>query len=232
MAKAVFELDKPFKIELDDTIDNTTKIPVILLADVSASMEGKPIQELGDAIQTFLEVIADDDYARPSVELSIATFSHLVKVIHDFSFVDDIYFQNDLEVEAETNMALAVEHGIDALQAKIQEYKQQGVLYKAPLLILITDGYPSDDITSVAKRCSNLVDRKKLTFLGVGVGDDVKMQDLKRFNPNGNVVKSPTFEDLKEVLVWVSYQLSAASQTSPDEEVQSHAELDPKFKLY
>jgi len=227
-----FDLDKPFKIELNDTVDNTTKIPVILLADVSASMVGSPLQEQGDAIQTFIEVIADDDYARPSVELSIITFSHLIKVIHDFSFVDDIYFENNFEVEAETNMAKAVDYSIDALEAKIKEFKEEGVLYKAPLLLLITDGVASDDITNAAKRCAALVARRKLNFLGIGVGDKANMQELKRFNPNGQVIKSPTFEDLKEVLIWVSYALSAASQAGPDEEVENHAELDPKFKLF
>ncbi len=227
-----FDLDKPFKIELNDTVDNTTKIPVILLADISASMMGLPLQEQGDAIQTFIEVIGDDDYARPSVELSVVTFSHLVKVIHDFSFVDDIYFENNFEVEAETNMAKAVNYSIDALEAKIKEYKEEGFLYRAPLLILITDGVASDDITDAAKRCADLVARRKLNFLGIGVGDKANMQELKRFNPNGKAINSPTFEDLKEVLVWVSYALSAASQAGPDEEVENHAELDPKFKLF
>jgi len=227
-----FDLDKPFKIELNDTVDNTTKNPVILLADISVSMKGLALQEQGDAIQTFIEVIADDDYTRPCVELSIITFSHLVKVIHDFSFVDDIYFKNNFEAEAETNMAKAVDYGIDALEAKIKEYKEEGFLYRAPLLVLITDGVPSDDITDAAKRCADLVARRKLNFLGIGVGDKADMRELKRFNPNGKVLKSPTFEDLKEVLIWVSYALSAASQAGPDEEVEIHAELESKFKWY
>jgi len=232
MAKATLNLDKPFKIELDDTVDNTTKIPVVVLADVSYSMEGAPLQELSDALQTFLEVLEDDDYARTSVELSIATFSNDVKVIHDYSFVEDIYFENNLQAENMTYMGKAVNFAIDSLQAKLKEYKEKGILYKAPLLILITDGIPSDNTIDAANRCTDLVARRKLTFLGIGVGDDADMQELKRFNPNGNVLKSPTFEVLKELLVWVSYSLSAASQAGPGEEVENHVELDPKFKLF
>ena len=232
MAKAILNLDKPFKIELDDTVDNTTKIPVVVLADVSYSMEGAPLQELSDALQTFLEVLEDDDYARTSVELSIATFSNDVKVIHDYSFVEDIYFENNLQAENMTYMGKAVDYGIDSIQAKLKEYKVKGILYKAPLLILITDGIPSDNTIDAANRCTDLVARRKLTFLGIGVGDDADMQELKRFNPNGNVLKSPTFEDLKELLVWVSYSLSAESQAGPGEAVENHVELDPKFKLF
>jgi uncharacterized protein YegL len=232
MAKATLNLDKSFKIELDDTVDNTTLIPVNVLADVSYSMEGTPLQEQGDAIQTFIETLEADDYTRASIELSIMTFSNDVKVIHDYSFVEDIYFENNLQAENMTYMAKAVDYGIDSLQVKIQEYKEKGILYKAPLLVLITDGIPSDDITAAANRCADLVARRKLTFLGIGVGDDADMQELKRFNPNGNVLKSPTFEDLKELLVWVSYSLSAASQAGPGEEVENHVELDPKFKLF
>ena len=213
-------------------MDNTTKIPVVFLADVSYSMEGAPLQELSDALQTFLEVLEDDDYARTSVELSIATFSNDVQVIHDYSFVEDIYFENNLQAENMTYMGKAVNFAIDSLQAKLKEYKEKGILYKAPLLVLITDGMPSDDTTAATNRSADLVARRKLTFLGIGVGDDADMQELKRFNPNGNVIKSPTFEDLKELLVWVSYSLSAASQAGPGEEVENHVELDPKFKLF
>jgi len=232
MAKATLNLDKPFKVDLEDMVDNTSLIPVNVLADVSYSMEGEPLQEQGDAIQTFIEALEADDYTRASIELSITTFSNDVKVVHDYSFVEDIYFENNLQAENMTYMAKAVDHGINSLQAKLQEYKGKGILYKAPLLVLITDGISTDDITTSANRCADLVARKKLTFLGIGVGDDADMDELKRFNPNGKVLKSPTFEDLKELLVWVSYSLSAASQAGPGEEVENHVELDPKFKLF
>ena len=232
MAKATLNLDKPFKIELDDTVDNTTKIPVILMKDKSGSMAGKAIQEQADAVQTFIEALEDDDYARTSVELSIVAFNESVEVIHDFSAVDNIYIENNLVAEGLTYMGKAVNYGIDSLLTKIREYKSKGILYRAPLLVLISDGIPSDDITAATERNTDLISRGKLTFLGIGVGDNADMQELKRFNPNGNVVKSPTFEDLKELLVWVSYSLSAASQAGPGEEVENHVELDPKFKLF
>jgi len=230
MAKARF--DKPFTIKLDDTIDNTTKIIVIIMLDVSYSMQGASLQELMDAVQTFLETLADDDYTRPCVELLIMTFSDDVKVIHDFSFVDDIYFEQNLEVENMTNMGKAVDFCLDSIHAKREEYKREGTITKVPLAVCITDGVPSDDITNAAKRCTDLIDRGKLKFLGIGTGDNADMSELKRFNPNGKVIKSPTHNDLKELLVWVSDSLSQASQTAPGEEVQNHAELDSKFTLY
>jgi len=232
MAKATLNLDKAFKIELDDTVDNTTKIPVIISGDVSGSMIDKPLKQLGDSIQTTLEYLSDNDYTRTSVELSLIAFNELVKVVQDFSPVDDIYFENNLKAEGLTYMGKAVNFAIDSLQAKLQEYKSKGSLYKAPLLILITDGIPSDDITAAANRCADLVARRKLTFLGIGVGDHADMNELKRFNPKGRVIKAPSFDDLEELLIWVSYQLSATSQAGPGEEVQSNVELDPKFKLF
>lgn len=232
MAKAKLNLDKPFKVELSDMVDDTTKIPVVVSADVSYSMQGAPLQEQGDAIQTFVETLLDDDYARPCVELSIMTFSDDVKVIQDYDLVDNIYFENNLEVENMTNMGKGVNIAIDSLESKLQSYKAEGTNYKAPLLLVITDGVPSDDITDAAKRCAELIAKQKLSFMGIGVGDGVDMSQLKRFNPNGKVVQSPTHDDLKELLVWVSYALSEASKTAPGEEVQNHAELDPKFKLF
>jgi uncharacterized protein YegL len=228
--KTKYDLDKPFNIELDDTVDNTTKVPVVMLLDVSASMYGEAIKELNSSVQTFIEVLGDDDYARTSVELSIVTFSTNINVIHDYSFVDDIYFENDLEVENNTNMGKAVNYALDSIQSKLKEYNKDGILYKAPLLLIITDGESSDDIKSASNRSADLITKKKLTFMGIGVGKNVNMNELKRFNPNGNVVLSPKHEDLAELLKWVSYQLSSAVSENY-EEAQAN-ELDTKFQLY
>ena len=232
MAKAELNLDKPFKIKLDDTIDNTTKIIVVLMLDVSWSMNGASLQELMDAVQTFIEALLDDDYARPCIELQIVTFSDDVKVIHDFSFVDDIYFEQNLEVENSTNMGKAVDFCLDSIQSKREEYKRNGTNTKVPLAVMITDGEPSDDITDATKRTTDLIDKGKLKFLGIGTGDKANMKELKRFNPHGKVVKSPTHDDLKELLEWVSDSLSKATQVEQGEKVQNNAELDSKFELY
>ncbi len=232
MAKAELNLDKPFTIKLDDTVDNTTKIIVILMLDISYSMKGASLQELMDAVQTFIEALLDDDYARPCIELLIMTFSDDVKVIHDFSFVDDIYFEQNLEVENMTNMGKAVDFCLDTIHSKREEYIRDDIDTKVPLAVLITDGEPSDDTTDAAKRSTDLIAKDELKFLGIGIGDKANMKELKRFNPNGKVIKSPTHDDLKELLVWVSDSLSKATQAAPGEKVQNSAELDPKFKLY
>ncbi|MCD6173860.1 MAG: VWA domain-containing protein [Sulfurimonas sp.] len=194
-------------------------------------LTGKPILELCDSIQTFIEVCADDDYIQTSAEISIATFSNDVDVIHPYSYVDDIYFENNLQPQAMTYMAKAMDYAMDSLADKISEYKKLGGVYKAPMLIAITDGGATDDITDAANRCADLIARKKLTFIGIGVGDDADMDEIKRFNPNGTIVKSPTHEDLKELLVFISYALSSSSQAGANnDEVVNYAELDPKFK--
>lgn len=224
-------LDKTFNVGASDLANNTIQTPCMLMADVSGSMSGKPMLELCDSIQTFIEVCADDDYIQTSAEISIVTFSDDYKVIHDYSYVDDIYFENNLQPEAMTYMAKAMDYAMDSLSDKIKEYKKEGGVYKAPMLILISDGGPTDDITDAANRCADLIARKKLTFIGIGVGDDADMDEIKRFNPHGTVVKSPTHEDLRELLVFISYALSSSSQAGAnDDEVVNYAELDSKFK--
>ena len=131
-----------------------------------------------------------------------------------------------------TNMGEAVDEALDALEKKITQYKKDGATFKAPFLLLLTDGEPSDDITSAASRCASLINKRRLVFMGAGVGDNVNISELKRFNPNGKVVISPKHSDLKELMKWVSYQLSGAvSGVDPSQQGGGY-ELDPKFKLY
>jgi len=88
-----------------------------------------------------------------------------------------------------------------------------------------------DGITSAAKRCADLIDGERLVFIGVGVGKDANMQELKRFTPNGIVLKSPTHKDMEELLVWVSYRLSNASKPIQNKD-EPKRELDSKFETY
>ena len=136
--KAKLDIDQPFNINIEDTADNSTRIPVMVLCDVSASMYGQALVELKSSLQKFIEYLADDDFTRVSVELAIATYSSTVKLIQPYAFADDIYFDTDFDVEDATYMHSAVEYGLESLKDKIKEYKQNGDIYRAPLLVLIS----------------------------------------------------------------------------------------------
>ena len=58
-----------------DTSNPAPRCPVVLLLDVSGSMDGAPISELNAGLRQFIHETAHDEVASMSVELEVITFS-------------------------------------------------------------------------------------------------------------------------------------------------------------
>ena len=115
------------------------RCPVILLLDTSGSMSGQPIQELNRGLAAFKEDVQKDSQASLSVEVSIITFSPIVKLTQDFVTIDQFTLPT-LEVGGVTPMGAAIEYALDFLENRKQTYKANGILYYRPWVFLITDG--------------------------------------------------------------------------------------------
>ncbi len=132
----------------EDLITNpATRLPVCLCLDTSSSMFGEPIDELNRGVEYFFEAIKEDEIARYSVELSIVTFSSTAEKILDFANIDRQTF-NPLSASGSTSMGEGVNLALDLLQQRKKEYSDKGVDYYQPWLVLMTDGYPTDNIES------------------------------------------------------------------------------------
>lgn len=119
------------------------KCPVVLLLDVSYSMEGKKIDAMKEGISLLLENLKKDDVARKRVELCVITFGEGVKVVHDFSTVSD-YDNVSLSVNGYTPMGEGIIKAISKIEERKSQYRQFGVDYYRPWIWMITDGDPTD----------------------------------------------------------------------------------------
>ncbi|WP_455066111.1 vWA domain-containing protein [Prevotella melaninogenica] len=207
-------------MKLDDTdlIDNpTTRVPVVLCLDTSASMQGEKINELNLGVKRFFNAVKDDDIAKYSVELCIVTFNTIAKKILDFANIDrqvSAFEHITLEAFGSTAMGAAVKLSLELLEDRKKEYQDKGVDYWQPWLVLMTDGQPTDSTEESSQRVSEMVKNKKITIFPIGIGDGANMARLKQFSPKREPLKLKGLM-LSEFFDWLGKSVKSTSQSAP-----------------
>lgn len=227
-----------------DLVSNpTTRLPVCCCLDISGSMNrtegGIPtgrteyidgemwniveggttaLDELKKGLEYFFEAIKSDEIAKYSVELSIVVFGDKAATILDFANIDRQKLPA-LSANGNTAMGSGVEMALDLLERRKQEYSDKGVDYYQPWLVLMTDGSPTDNISSAISRVDKLKKNKKLTLFPVAIGDDADINILKQFSTmkQDAVLKVKSAEHFKGFFEWLSQSVSIVSESVPGE---------------
>ena len=210
-------------LRLEDLVNNpTARVPVCLCLDTSGSMDGQPIEELNEGVHLFYEAIKEDETSLYSAEISIVTFGGNAECIKDFSSLEIQPEAPKLSAYGMTPMGEAVNMALDLLEKRKEEYKDKGVDYYQPWLVLMTDGEPNGDAEELSKainRTANLVNQKKLTVFPIGIGKDADMEVLAKFSPKRSPLKLQGLK-FKEFFAWLSKSVSKTSQSTPGETIK------------
>jgi uncharacterized protein YegL len=187
----------------------------VLLLDTSASMSGRKIHSLNEALQLFHNTLLQDDKSRLRVEAAVVTFATEVRILQDFVTAD--YFQAPtLHADGTTAMGAAVLDGLYLVERRKKAYQDNGVPYYRPWIFLITDGEPTDTelVTQATHQVREAEERKKAVFFSVGV-EEANMDMLRRI-----AVREPLKLrglNFREMFLWLSASLQAVSRSRVDE---------------
>lgn len=204
----------------DDLIFNTAaRCAVCLCLDTSGSMNPY-IDELNEGIKLFYDSIRANDLASKSCEIAIVTYDSDVKVVEDFSSIDTKK-PKTLAASGSTKMGEGVQKALELLSARKQKYKDIGVDYYQPWLVLMSDGYP-DNLSTVKdaqKITKELEDEKKLTIFPIGIGNDVDLDILSDFS---NKKKALRLKDFKfaDFFEWLGQSVSIVSASKVGDTVK------------
>lgn len=188
------------------------RCPVVLLLDNSASMRGRPIDELNTGLQVFRDELFADTLAAKRVDVAIVTFGP-VKVEMDFVGAQHFHAPT-LTVAADTPMGAAVEQALSLLRGRKDAYKGNGIGYYRPWVFLITDGGPTDSISRAAQLVREGEEAKAFMFFAVGV-EGANIEILRQLS-----VREPLKLDglkFRDLFKWLSASLSTVSKSRIDE---------------
>lgn len=191
------------------------RVPCVLLLDVSGSMGGQPIRELNEGLTVYKDELAADALASKRVEVAVVTFGGIVQTACDFTTAD-AFFPPNLVATGDTPMGAAVSQAVDMVHERKQIYRASGIAYYRPWIFLITDGAPTDEWQTAAKRVIEGETSKAFSFFAVGV-EGANMEILKQMSKREPLrLKGLRFRDLFQ---WLSNSQQSVSRSTPGDEV-------------
>ena len=210
-------MNEEFILSQEELIENPDpRIPICLVLDVSSSMRGAPIEELQHGVELFFDALKADEIAATSAEVSIVTFGSDVKTVLDFRAIDAQEVPT-LKASGLTSMGEGVEHGLDLLERRKAQYSEAGVDYYQPWLVVMGDGYPTDDITTAVEKIERLTEDRRLTVFPIAIGS-ADTHVLSRLGGGRPALK---LQGLKfdAFFAWLSKSVSRVSQSTPGESI-------------
>ena len=188
------------------------------IADCSGSMKGAKIQTLNFAIKDCIPEMARvaDENPNAQVLVRAVKFSNgaawhvsTPTLVHDFKW-------GDLEAEGLTDLGAALRMVGDELKMQPQGPMTDRAL--PPVLVLISDGQPTDDWAAGLKALMDQPWGKKAVRIAVAIGEDAAQEVLQKFigNPDIKVLAANNPEALVAHIKWVSTAVlkSASSPAS------------------
>ena len=168
---------------LDDvkfTDSHVTKIPVLILNDVSGSMghEGR-IEAVNDGMEQLQEFLSGDTLVALQTDICVVGFNH------DFGY-QEFCSGRDFKpprftARGGTLYARGIHFALDLLDNRKMEYREAGISYTRAILVMITDGNPhdsADDLVGVRERIIHEETGKHCAFYTMGMCD----ADLERLS--------------------------------------------------
>lgn len=235
-----------------DLVNNpATRVPICLCLDLSGSMntveggsytetgktemiDGKlysiveggetRITELEKGIKLFFDAIKEDEMAVDAAEVSIVGFSDTAKTLLHFAHIEKQHIP-DLQANGGTAMGEGVNLALHNLEERKKLYKENGVTYFQPWLVIMSDGENNgspEQLEKAIEKVETLVNSKKLTVFAIAIGKEADMATLGKLSPKRRPMRLDGMK-FKEFFEWLSKSVSRTSASQPGERIP----LDP-----
>jgi len=153
-----------------------------------------------------------DPVALKRVEVAVITFDNTVRLVQDF-VTPDRFEPPVLTAQGLTHMGAALHTVLDMVEQRKIRYKEAGIAYYRPWILMITDGDPLGEIPGFVedaiRRMRRDVFTDKIVFFTVAVeGTDTIQLARMGFD---SVLKLDGLK-FNELFVWLSRSMQAATK--------------------
>jgi len=202
-------------------IDNSDeRAPLVLVLDCSGSMlEDNKIALLNEGLKTLETELKNDPIAARCGRVLVISFGgdNNVEIMGEWTDAMDFTPPN-LIAGGLTPLGAAMKCALDEIESQKSQMRTAGVSYKRPIILLLSDGEPTDEWQQVAAECKNAEASHKVNIMPIGIGNQANKVVLGAFSNKGALNLSGL--KFKELFIWLSRSIQAVSRATTGGTVQ------------
>ncbi len=183
------------------------KLPVILLLDVSSSMQGAKIDSLYNATCDMIDTFVGAQLKEQSIDVAIITFGREIKLHTPYTPVKELQDKGleHFKADGMTPMGTAIQMAKDMIDDKSVTPSR---IYR-PAVVLVSDGEPNDDWRNSMAMFINDGRSSKCQRFAVAIGAQADRTVLETFTENpDNVFYAANASELAECFKTVSMSVT------------------------
>jgi uncharacterized protein YegL len=192
------------------------RLPVYLLLDCSESMIGDSLAGVQAGAEMMLRSLRSDPHALETVWLSCITFDREAKLVFPLSELSDVQAPH-LVARPGTALGAALNLCADRIEAEVKKTTPDQKGDWRPLVILLTDGQPTDSWKSALPRLGHKVRPRPANIYAVGCGDDVDAETLLELTDIVLHMREMTEERFRKLFVWLTASVNQGSRAVEEE---------------
>ena len=183
------------------------RLPVYLVLDTSGSMYGEPIEAVKNGVQTLISTLRSDPYALETAFISIITFNTNAQQVTSLTELAS-FQQPTIDAGGCTALGGALELLAQKIDAEVTKTTAEQNGDWKPLVFLMTDGEPTDDITH---GLAEFRKRKTGMVVACAAGTGANTNTLKQITENVVSLDTADSATIKAFFKWVSASISTSS---------------------
>ena len=187
------------------------RLPVYLLIDCSESMIGQGIESVRSGLRTMVGALRRDPHALESVCLSVITYDADARVECPLTPLID-FQEPPLKLRSGTSLGRALFLLASQIQTEVRKTTHESKGDYRPLVLLLTDGQPSDDWRAPLNRIGAAVRPRPANIYAIGCGTDVDYSVLQGITDVVLRMDDMGPESFGKLFVWLTASVSSASQ--------------------
>ncbi|WP_113958996.1 VWA domain-containing protein [Roseimicrobium gellanilyticum] len=190
------------------------RLPVYVLLDCSESMIGAGLAGMRVGINSMLKALRQNPHALETAWISFITFDSRAELKSPLQSIDEAQPPR-LLVRPGTSLGSALMLLAERILKEVQRNQSGGAKGDfRPIVILITDGQPTDDWRSALRDLNSTV--KIANFYAIGCGDDIDFAGLREMTDVVLNLHQTDEHGWAKLFVWISDTVSTASRGVSD----------------